>query len=354
MNEAAFLSAIHEAPADDVAWLACADWLDDAGQSDRAELVRLTRRLRVLPTMEPTVERVSAEVRVAALLNAGVRPIVPEIVNDLGMRFALIPPGRFRMGSSAREQNGVETSRQVEDARAYYRERGLEETAHEVQLTRVVYLGVYPVTQRQYEVVTGINPSYFSRGGPGNAKVKDITDAELGDFPVDSVSWEDAQRFLKVLNAQSDAREKSWGYRLPTEAEWEYSCRGGGISSTPFHVGDSFSSYYANFNGNYPYGGAEKGPYLGRTCAVGSYGPNALGLYDMHGNVWEWCQDWHAPYAGGPETDPSGPPDGEYRVIRGGAFNYPGWFCRAAHRFGYSPQDQLASVSFRIALVPTK
>ena len=112
-------------------------------------------------------------------------------------------------------------------------------------------------------------------------------------------------------------------YRLPTEAEWEYSCRAGATASTPFHFGTSLNSTQANFHGEYPYGGAAKGPSLGRACAVGSYPPNAWGLYDLHGNVWEWCADWFSPdFYRQPEAgqDPHGPPTGTRRVLRGGSW----------------------------------
>jgi uncharacterized protein (TIGR02996 family) len=348
----AILSAIFESPGDGSRWLALADWLDEVGQRQTAELVRLSWRVRALPVA--SAERESAEARIAALLRARVRPVVPEVVNDLGMRFALIPPGRFRMGSPPGEAESEEFSEAVQAARAYETEIGLEETVHEVELTRGFFLGLFPVTQWQYETVTGTNPSYFGRRDAGKGKVQDIPDAELSAFPVESVRWSEAQQFVNILNARPESREKSWEYRLPTEAEWEYACRGGGVSSTPFHVGASLSSCQANFDGNYPCSRAEKGPYLGRTCAVGSYVPNVLGLFDMHGNVWEWCQDWHDKYVGGAAIDPTGPPKGVYRVIRGGAFNFPGWFCRAAHRFGYSPEDKLASVGFRIVLSTRK
>jgi formylglycine-generating enzyme required for sulfatase activity len=109
---------------------------------------------------------------------------------------------------------------------------------------------------------------------------------DTSDFPVETVSWEDAQTFLARLTALPQEEETGWTYRLPSEAEWEYSCRAGASSSTTFCFGNSLASTQANFNGDYPYGGAEKGPSLGRTCAVGSYRPNAFGLYDMHGCPW--------------------------------------------------------------------
>ena len=211
--EAAFFAALRAEPNDETTWLALADWLEEDGQTDRAELVRLVRRLRTLPVMEVTPERAEMEARVAGLLNAGVRPVVPEAVNSIGMRLALIPPGRFRMGSPSGEN-----------------ERGGDEEAHEVELTRPFYLGVFPVTQGQWLGVMGGNPSYFCAAGEGKEAVKGL---DTGDFPVEQVSWEDAQAFLRKLAALPQEKEAGWSYRLPSEAEWEYACRGGASSSTP-------------------------------------------------------------------------------------------------------------------------
>ena len=123
-------------------------------------------------------------------------------------------------------------------------------------------------------------------------------------------------------------------YRLPTEAEWEYACRGGRPSSQPFGVGDgrTLSSREANLDGNSPYGGADKGQFLKSTCRVGSYPANALGLFDMHGNVWEWCADWYGPYLPGNATNPTGPAGGSFRVERGGSWGDSAAGCRAARR----------------------
>jgi uncharacterized protein (TIGR02996 family) len=331
--EAVFLDTLHAKPNDELTWLALADWLDEEGQAGRAELVRLVRRLRTLPVMEVTPERAALEARVADLLNAGVRPVVPEAVNSIGMRLALIPPGRFRMGSPAGEN-----------------ERGGNEEAHEVELTRPFYLGVFPVTQGQWQRVMGTNPSYFCATGEGKEAVEGMG---TGDFPVEQVSWEDAQAFLANLAARPEEKEKGWPYRLPSEAEWEYACRGGASSSTPFCFGRSLASAQANFNGEYPYGGAEEGPSLGRTCPAGSYRPNAWGLFDLHGNVWEWCEDWYADdyYGKSPAQDPPGPSKGSGRVFRGGSWLNYGRYCRAAFRRGDSPSFRYFYLGFRVAAV---
>ena len=136
------------------------------------------------------------------------------------------------------------------------------------------------------------------------------------------------------------------------EAEWEYACRAG--TTTAFHYGGSLCSTQADFDGNHPHGGAARGPYLERTCKVGSYRPNAFGLFDMHGNVWEWCSDWFAAdyYKVSPPRDPSGPSDGSSRVDRGGSWNSRGLHCRAALRLRSTPSYRSGSLGFRVAAVP--
>jgi uncharacterized protein (TIGR02996 family) len=329
MNEDNFLAALHESPGDDVTWLALADWLEEDGQSERAELVRIVRRLRSLAVMKRSKERATLEDRLSALLNAGVRPVVPEIVNSIGMRLALIPPGHFRMGSPKGEKN-----------------RQRNETAHSVTITRAFYLGVFPVTQGQYRSVISTNPSHFRRNGPGKNRVKGISRERLARFPVEMVTWGDAQTFLERL--QSRESDAGLRYRLPTEAEWEYACRGGSASTGPFCYGDSLSPLQANFNGDFPYGSASAG--INRQCPseVGSFLPNAFGLYDMHGNVWEWCHDWYGEYASGPAIDPRGPTSGSDWVVRGAAWFDYAQHCRSAYRVGCS-EIRTYHVGFRIA-----
>jgi uncharacterized protein (TIGR02996 family) len=332
--EAAFLQALHADPTDETTWFALADWLEDDGQGERAELLRLVRRLRALPVMKRTKERARLEGRVAELLNGGVRPVVPEVVNSIGMRLALIPPGRFRMGSPASEAG-----------------RSMDEgPLHEVEVMRPFYLGVFPATQKQWQAVMGNTPSSFCATGDGKERVAGL---DTSDFPVEQVSWEDARTFLEKLSLLPEEKSAGWLYRLPSETEWEYSCRAGASSSTAFHFGGSLSSTQANFDGNYPYGGAEKGPYLGRTCAVGSYRPNAFGLYDLHGNVWEWCSDWFAGdyYGQSPGRDPSGPSDGSDRVLRGGSWSYSGQSCRSAYRARSTPSNRRYVLGVRVAAV---
>jgi formylglycine-generating enzyme required for sulfatase activity len=257
---------------------------------------------------------------------AAVAPrLPPALTNAFGMKLVLVPRGTFWTGDRGRQR--------------------------QVTVPRDFYMGAFPVTQEQWQAVMGSNPSWFSRNG-GAAKVKDISDADLKQFPVEQVSWDGIQKFLKLLNE----REKNSGflYRLPTDAEWEYSCREGATSEADcafdFYFGDptrnlshptnDLSSAQANFDGNYPAGNAPKGPYLERTTKVGSYQPNRLGLYDMHGNVWEWCADLVEARASA-------------RVIRGGSWARSGSHCRASRRDGLEPDYRLSDLGFRVAAVPS-
>jgi formylglycine-generating enzyme required for sulfatase activity len=256
--------------------------------------------------------------------------------NSIGMKLVLIPEGKFKMGSPADEKG-----REPVDKGSEYQ--------HEVEITKPFYLGVYTVTQQQYKRVMGENPSWFSAQGGGKRKVEDL---DTDDFPVESVSWEDAKKFCDKLSDRAAERRQGRMYRLPTEAEWEYACRGGASSSNPFHFGKSLSTRHANFDGR-RYGGRAKGPFLNRTCKVGSYRPNKFGLYDMHGNVFQWCNDWYAKdyYKDSPAKDPQGPDYGTARVVRGGCWHRLGRECRAAYRGRYEPGKRQLSFGFRVVCV---
>jgi sulfatase modifying factor 1 len=240
------------------------------------------------------------------------------------MQFIFIPPGRFVMGSPPGEPG-----------------RQRDEVPHEVVLTRGFYLGRFEVTQGEWRRVMGSNPSQFPACGPR--------------CPIETVNFEEIQTFIARLQAASGDRR----FRLPTEAEWEYACRAGTTSA--FSVGRRLGSDLANYDGRVASAGAPKGRFLGRPAAVGSYPPNPWGLYDMHGNVWEWCDDWYGDYPAGRAVDPRipreqarrvwdarGPGWQRKRVIRGGSWYFDAESCRCALRYTHEPRDRGFSLGFRL------
>jgi formylglycine-generating enzyme required for sulfatase activity len=237
------------------------------------------------------------------------------LTNSIGMKFVRIRPGKFMMGSPADEKERRDT----------------EGPRHEVQISRPFYLGVYEVTQEQYQKVMGSNPSAFSPTGTSRASVGGM-DTKL--FPVEQVSWEDTQKFCTTLTALPAERTAGRKYRLPTEAEWEYACRAGAKEHVPFTFGKTLSSKQANYDGNRPWADSPRGPNLRRPTTVGSYKPNAWGLYDMHGNVWEYTADWYDAgyYKVSPKKDPTGPARGVDHPIRGGSWYNDGGWVRTATR----------------------
>ncbi len=309
----AFLHSILADPSSTAAtWLILADWLEE--QNDpRSELVRLLYQADY--ERAPTVEQ--RHTRLRMLLET----VPPLFANSLNAHFQWVPAGTFWMGGG-----GVRPGKQV------------------VRIEQGFALGAFPVTQAQWRAVMGHNPSWFALGGIGQGMVKDIAAAEVAQFPVEIVSWIDAQQFLEKLNETE--RGSGYLYRLPTEAEWEFACRGAPSSKEEcaYHFygtkpANALSSTQANFNGNFPAGKAANGPSLGRPTRVGLYPPNRLGLYDLHGNVWEWCQDVFEAGASG-------------RVIRGGSWRDDGRYCRAANRSWFAPSDRYGHVGFRLARVP--
>lgn len=225
-----------------------------------------------------------------------------EITNSIGMKFVLIPAGEFMMGSPDKE-----------DGRFTSDERPL----HRVRITQPFRLGVYEVTQEQYASTMGSKSS--SDNGPNR--------------PVDRVSWDAAVEFCRRLSEKEAST-----YRLPTEAEWEHACRAG--TTTPFHFGTVLNGEQGNCDGSFPYGTRTTGPNRKATVVVGSYVPNAWGLYDMHGNVSEWCRDWFGEryYAESPVLDPTGPNSGERRVLRSGDYPMFPDLCRSASRLQSVPE----------------
>lgn len=250
-----------------------------------------------------------------------------EVKNSIDTKLALIPAGKFVMGSPADEKH-----------------RNADETQHEVAITKPFYLGVFEVTQGQYQKMMGLNPSSFSKNGPGKLRV---ANQDTSAYPVERVSWLDAVEFCKKLSAQEGKT-----YRLPTEAEWEYACRAG--TKTVFHVGNDFNSNLANINGlSYSsYGKEEAGPFWRSTTKGGDYKMNAFGLYDVHGNVQEWCADWYAEdyYAKSPKSDPQGPSGGTERVMRGGGWPSSAKACRSAARNHLPPEEKNYTSGFRVVL----
>ena len=223
--------------------------------------------------------------------------------NSIGMQLKLIPAGSFLMGSPESEQ-----------------ERKENEIQHKVTLTKSFYLGIYEVTQEQYEKVMGSNPSKFK-----GAKL-----------PVEMVNWDDAREFCEKLSQL----EKNMTYRLPSEAEWEYAARAG--TKTAYYWGDDFDARYAWCYENSG----------GKTQEVGTRQPNAWGLYDMSGNVWEWCEDWKAEYTTGEQVDPKGAASGSCRVNRGGSWNDDPLLCRSAFRNYCTPDNRINDFGLRVVAVP--
>ena len=249
---------------------------------------------------------------------------------DLGdgvkLTMMLIPPGEFLMGSSPEEQaRFLEEAEEAGDQGAIYR-IPTQGPLHRVRITRPFYLGKYEVTQAQWEAVMGSNPSSFT---------------DSPSHPVEQVAGNHVEPFLTKLN-----ESRNWQgmkFCLPTEAQWEYACRAG--TTTAWYCGDSDVTLeeYAWFQVNSG----------GRTHPAGQLKPNGWGLYDMHGNVWEWCGDWHARdyYAQSPTEDPSGPPTGSSRVIRGGHWDHHARYCWSAIRSPHSPGFRHDYLGFRLASV---
>jgi formylglycine-generating enzyme required for sulfatase activity len=250
--------------------------------------------------------------------------LAKEIKNSLGMRLVLIPAGKFLMGSPANEPIGFD----------------VERPQHEVEITQPFYMGVYEVTQEEYQKVMLTNPSWFSAGGGGWGIV---AGRDTRRFPVESVSWHQAGEFCRRLSELPEEKRAGRLYRLPTEAEWEYACRGGAAFSELFHFGKTLTVNQANTLDS----------RLNRTARVGSYPPNGFGLYDMHGNVWEWCLDRYqeAYYKNSPRQDPQGPDAGSERVFRGGSCWDPLISARSAQRMGYEPgRTRAVVIGFRVVM----
>ena len=226
------------------------------------------------------------------------KPLSIDLGGGVKMEFVLIPAGSFMMGS--------ETSRPD------------EKPTTKVIITKPFYLGKFEVTQEQWQTLMGTNNGYYKGT----------------NLPVEQVSWNDCQEFVGKLNG----KVRGYEFRLPTEAEWEYACRAG--TATEYSHGDGATNLadYAWFTGN-----AEK-----RTHPVGEKKPNPWGLHDMHGNVWEWCQDWYGPYPGGEVTDPIGAQSGTTRVIRGGSWSHGGRDLWSSFRLRFRSDFRFRSIGVRV------
>ncbi len=228
------------------------------------------------------------------------------------MKLVLVPAGSFKMGSPTDEVGREDT-----------------ELLHRVELSRPFYMGAFEVTQAQYEAVLG--------EGRNTSKWKEQRN------PVETVSWTDALEFCQAMSHQIKRT-----VRLPTEAEWEYACRAG--TATPFYFGETIDTEQANYDGDTVYGKGKPGTDRERTMHVGSFSPNPWGLYDTHGNVWEWCHDWHAGYPSEAVKDPKGPGFGNRRVQRGGSWYSTAEDCRSAHRDLDKPGDRESKYGFRVVV----
>lgn len=231
--------------------------------------------------------------------------------------FRRIPAGTFLMGSPDSELG-----------------RNPDETLHSVTLTHGFWLADTPVTQALWKAVMGTNPSRFR-----------------GDFrPVENVGWDDAKAFIYQANNLQPGLDLC----LPTEAQWEYACRAG--TTTPFYTGNNLSTEAANYHGDYPYHGAGVVKHRGKTTEVWHFPPNPWGLYGMHGNVWEWCDDWYGAYqtrTGWQSLpDPEGPSTGPYRTLRGGSWCSSAADCRSACRDPAFPDFGVGDFGFRLARYP--
>jgi len=272
---------------------------------------------------EPREEREVVEARLERSATSSAYP--EEWTNSIGMKFRLIPAGSFMMGAVPGD-DGADSD---------------ESPRHRVEITKPFYIGAYEVTQEQWQRVMGNNPSYFKGS----------------NLPVEQVSWNDAVSFCEKLSRMDGER-----YRLPTEAEWEYAARGGiegkkyvwGDQSMPIvnglkqaNVADvSAKRKYSDLT---IFAGYDDG--FTETSPVGSFAPNGYGLYDMAGNVWEWCSDWYnSGYYGTTATlrDPKGPEQGEVRVLRGGSWFGVPWYLRSSYRLRNTPDNRSGSIGFRI------
>jgi len=258
------------------------------------------------------------------------------------IEWASIPAGTFIMGSPQHEVS-----------------RGINETQHQVTLS-AFKMSKYEITVGQFKAfvdATGYKTdAEKGKRKPSGSKILswermdfikirgvswkcdefgNLHPATESNYPVIHISWNDASAFAAWM-----------GCRLPTESEWEYACRAS--STDPFNTGKNLTTCQANYDGNYPYRNNKRGGYRKKILPVGSFDPNAWGLYDMHGNIWEWCNDWYGTYSKAAQTNPEGPATGSRRVVRGGSWFSCSWYCRSAFRTRNKPSDRNCNIGFRL------
>jgi len=265
------------------------------------ERLQKLKEVNLFPIYEDGLERI---LRVILRTKSDTKP--SKMINSFGIEFIYIQPGIFMMGSPKDEKG-----------------RDSNEILHQVTLTKGFYIQNTQVTQKQWKALKGNNPSNFK---------------DCEDSPVEQVSWNDVHDFIKKLNN----KEGSDKYRLPTEAEWEYACRAGSNTLYCFGNDKNRLKEYAWYDKN-----AEN-----ETHPVGQLNPNDWGLYDMHGNVWEWCSDLFGDYPTFPVSEPAGPISGKRRVLRGGSWYENEWYCRSANRKEDSPESRYSNYGFRLVRIP--
>lgn len=304
------LAGIVSDPREETRWLVLADFSEESDQPDRAELLRLHRKL-LATCCEPDAhpDRAAWQARVVELLVAGVKPCVPQetltLPGGVPMTFSFIPPGAFLMGTASGEKAS-----------------GSEKPRHRVDIGTGFFLGTHPVTQAQWSAEMSTNPSHFS--GPNR--------------PVEQVTWHECRIFCGRLTAATGRR-----LELPTEAEWEYACRAG--TTTEYVFGDTLSPDLAHYNP------LSKGRRPTETADVGSFPPNPWGLFDVHGNVFEWCETRFTFYPRRPCEPPGLIHDG-LRVMRGGSWAHSFDGCRSANRARAQPNARSYTTGFRVCLRP--
>ena len=277
-----------------------------------ADMNILTEDIHVGTDFEALLDRITKPAWASSIGHDQYGLFAELTVKSVTQRFRWIVPGAFLMGSPEDEP-----------------EREADETRHHATLTQGYWLADTACTQTLWRVVMESNPSCFQDDDRN---------------PVEQVSWNDVQQFIDKLNGLIP----NLNARLPTEARWEYACRA--ETTTPFSFGKNITPEQVNYNGEYPYAGSKKGLYRRKTVPVKSLSPNPWGLYEMHGNVWERCEDWFGDYLAAPVIDPVGPSEGTVRVLRGGSWMGDGGSTRSAYRLRFDPDSRHNAIGFRLSL----